>query len=370
VAVDKRSAGPRSLAARDAYTAGRVAGLLRRPDAPRVMVLMGQFHVAPCHLPRAVDVALGKGQQRKGVVVYQNCERVWWALARAGKVDAVEAVKLSPGTYCLLRASPVVCQQSFLDYLEAERGDETLEESSVTERFRELAELVGKAVGAPPGEALEEVVVGRTADPDFLTELQSRGKLSRKELGQLRRHLLEHQGCYVPAARMACLPSLSLNHAAEEATHFVRHAAVGEAMVAPRRPVDGFYARCMEEALGFLGSKLVNPRRTCVDMAGWAEQFRTGRGEAREVAAFVLAHKAAESDGPHAAARLLPLRRERLFHALSHALGYMLGEALYARVTSGQLDRRALRALFRDPFPDAQAAYFHWAPANGDQSAR
>ena len=315
VAVDKRSGGPRSLASRDAYTAERVASVLRRPEAPRVMVLMGQYHVAPCHLPQAVERALGPGTGRQGVIVYQNCERVWWSLARARKVDAVEAVRLSPGAYCLMRASPVVCQQSFLDYLEAERGDETLEDSSITERFRELAALVGASVGAPPGDALEDVVVGRTADPDFLSELQARGNLDRKEMAQLRRHLLENQSCYVPAARMACLASLSLNHVAEEATHFVRHAAVGEAMVAPRRPVDAFYARCMEEALGFLGSKLLNPRRVCVDLAGWTEQFRSGRGEAREVAAFVLAHKAAEAEGPEAAARLLPLRRERLFHA-------------------------------------------------------
>ncbi|MBM4380480.1 MAG: ChaN family lipoprotein [Deltaproteobacteria bacterium] len=363
VAVDKRSGGPQSLAARDAYTAGRVASLLRRPDRPAVMVLMGQYHVAPCHLPRAVEQALGPDTPKRSVVVYQNCERVWWSLARARRVDQVEAVRLSPGVYCLLRASPVVCQQSFLDYLEAERGDETLEESSVTERFRELAGLVGRAVGAPPGDALEGVVAGRTADPDFLSELQARGRLGRREMAQLRRHLLEHQSCYVPAARMACLASLSLNHAAEEATHFVRHAAVGEAMVAPRRPVDAFYARCMEEALGFLGSKLLNPRRACVDLAGWAEQFRSGRGEARAVAAFVLAHKATEAEGPAAAARLLPLRRERMFHALSHALGYMLGESLHARVGSGELDRRALGALFRDPFPDARAAYFRWVTA-------
>ncbi len=362
VAVDKRSGGPRSLATRDAYTAARIAALLRRADRPRVMVLMGQFHVTPAHLPRAVAQVLGTAVPHRGVVVFQNCERIWWKLARGGKVNRVDAVKLGPDVYCLLRASPVVCQQSFLDYLEAERGDETLEESSATERFRELAQLVGRAVGvAPSRDALDDLLVGRAADPDFLPTVQARGALTDRELAQLRRHLLEHQSCYVPAARMACLASLSLNHAAEEATHFVRHAAVGEAMSAPRKTLDAFYARCMEEALGFFGSKLVNPRRACTDRAGWAEIFRTRRGEAREVAAFVLAHKAAEAEGPSVASRLLPLRRERMFHALSHSLGYMLGEALFQLHESGFLSRAELRALFKDPFGDAQASYFNWA---------
>lgn len=358
-AIDRRAMGPSSLAVRDAYAAERIAECVAAPDRPRVFVLMGQFHVAPCHLPRCVDETLGPGKARS-LVVYQNCDGVWWSLARKGKLAGVEAVKLRDGELCLLRASPVVCQQSFLDYLEAERGDEPLGGRSVTERFRDLARLIARFVGADVSELIDDVAVATAADPDFLDEISTRARLNRTELAQLKRQILSRESYYVPRARMAYLASLSLNHAAEEAAHFVRHACVGAAMEKPRPLADAFYARCMEEALGFFGSRLVNPRRQCTDVGGWAQAFAERSGEERQIAAFVLAHKAAESEGPSSTSRLLPLRREKLFHAVSHALGYMLGDELYRAFEAGTLSKTEVRALFRDPLVDARETYFRW----------
>ncbi|MFL5321208.1 MAG: ChaN family lipoprotein, partial [Myxococcaceae bacterium] len=241
VAIDKRATGERSLMIRDGYAAQRIAEAASAKDRPRVMVLMGQFHVAPCHLPAHVESELGE-MRRKSLVVYQNCDGVWWSLARRGKLEGVDAVRLREGELCLLRASPVVCQQSFLDYLEAERGDEPLGGRSATERFRELARLIARFVGADVRDGIDDVCVATASDPDFLDEVQTRGGLNRSELSQLRRQILSRESYYIPRARMAYLASLSLNHAAEEAAHFVRHMCVGDSMDAPRRPADAFYA--------------------------------------------------------------------------------------------------------------------------------
>jgi hypothetical protein len=259
-----------------------------------------------------------------------------------------------------MNASPVVCQQSFLDYLEAEAGDSPLRERSAVERFREMASLIGRLAGVPVGRALDEVEVVTAADEDALGRIQQRGRFTQGELVQLRRHILSRESCYIPRARMAYLASLSLNHAAEEAAHFVRHCAVGDAMEAPRRASDAFYARCLEEALGFFGSKLVNPRRSCPGPGEWALRFAEARGVERQIAAFVLAHKAAEVEVPDEAVKLLPLRKDRLFHGVSHALGYLLGDALYRGFDGDQVDRADLRALFREPLEDPRATYFDW----------
>lgn len=136
-------------------------------------------------------------------------------------------------------------------------------------------------------------------------------------------------------------------------------------MEAPRSASEAFYARCLEEALGFFGSKLVNPRRTCPGLAEWAKRFGECRGVDRQVAAFVLAHKAAETEGPEEAVKLLPLRKDRLFYGVSHALGYLLGDRLYRAFDEGRVDRPELQALFRDPFEDARGAYFAWAARLG-----
>jgi hypothetical protein len=370
VGIDRRAQGERSLALRDAYAAERIARAVRADDRPRVMVLVGQYHVTPCHLPAQVERALGESHAARGLVVYQNCEGVYWRLAREGKAGRIEAVELTDGSLCLLNASPVVCQQSFLDYLEAEAGDAPLRERGAADRFREMASLIGRMAGVPVGRALDEVEVVTAADEDALLRIQRRGRFTQTELLQLRRHILSRESCYIPRARTAYLASLSLNHAAEEAAHFVRHCGVGDAMEAPRRASEAFYARCMEEALGFFGSKLVNPGRGCVGLGQWARHFGQERGVERQIAAFVLAHKAAEEEMPDEAVKLLPLRKDRLFHGVSHALGYLLGESLYRGFDGDRVDRAAIRALFRDPLQDPRATYFEWVRRLSQESSR
>ncbi len=335
VGIDRRAQGERSLSLRDAYAAERSARAASAEDRPLVMVLVGQYHVTPCHLPAQVEHALGDAAARKALVVYQNCEGIYWQLAKQGRVGSVEAVELADGSLCVLNASPVVCQQSFLDYLEAESGDAPLRDRSASDRFKEMAALIARFSGVSVAEAVEDVAVVTAADVTALARIQRRGRFSASELEKLRRHILSRESSYIPRARTAYLASLSLNHAAEEAAHFVRHCSVGEAMERPRSASDAFYARCLEEALGFFGSKLVNPRRGCASAAEWARRFGEARGVERQVAAFVLAHKAAEAEGPDEAVKLLPLRRDRLFHGVSHALGYQLGDALYRAFDAG-----------------------------------
>ncbi|RKH90874.1 hypothetical protein D7Y21_04760 [Corallococcus sp. AB045] len=360
-AIDRRAQGERSLALRDAFAAERIARVARAEDVPLVMVLVGQFHAAPCHLPAQVERALGDAHPRRGLVVYQNAEGLWWRLAREGRLGSAEAVELADGALCLMNASPVLCQQSFLDYLEAEGDDAPLLDRSAAERFRDMAELIGGLAGVPVGRELDSVEVTTAADGDVLARIRRRGRFTQAELSQLRKHILSRESGYIPRARTAWLASLSLNHAAEEAAHFVRHCAVGDAMDAPRGASEAFYARCLEEALGFFGSKLINPRRTCPNVAEWAKRFGEARGLERQIAAFVLAHKATESEAPDEAVKLLPLRRDRLFHGVSHALGYLLGDSLYRAFDAGQVDTAGIRALFRDPFVDPRGAYLAWA---------
>ena len=273
VGIDRRAQGKRSLELRDAYAAERIARAARAEDRPQVMVLVGQYHVAPCHLPAAGGAGARRVARAAGAGAVPELRGRLLAAGPRGAGGAVEAVELADGSLCVLNASPVVCQQSFLDYLEAEAGDAPLRDASAAERFREMASLIARLAGVPVGKALEEVEVATAADGDVLARIQQRGRFTQGELAQLRRHILSRESCYIPRARMAYLASLSLNHAAEEAAHFVRHCTVGDAMEAPRRASDAFYARCMEEALGFFGSKLVNPRRGCAGLAEWARRF-------------------------------------------------------------------------------------------------
>lgn len=369
IGIDRRASGPKSLAVRDAYAAARIATAARASDRPLVMVLVGQYHATPCHLPDEVAAALQGGPAREHLVVYQNCEGVYWDLAARGELGA-EAAELPDGSLCLMNTSPVICQQSFLDYLEDRSDDAPLPAHHAQDRFRKMARLIAKHAGVRLGSELARVEVATAADVHFLQRVKARGRFRSDEVAALKRHVLSRESSYIPRAKMAYLASLSLNHAAEEAAHFVRHCAVGDGMDAPRDAVDAFYARALEEAIGFFGSKWVNPQREAPSLELWAKTFTEGSAEERKAAAFVLAHKAAEQEGPERAEGLLPRRSEKLFHAVTHGLGYLLGEALYTAYDGGRLSEKKVRELFRDPFHDAQTSYFRLLKSIGSRRAK
>lgn len=349
VAIDRRAPGPRSLELRDEGAAKPIARALQADDHPLVLVLMGQFHIAPMHLPKQVARELGE-TKRNALVVYQNAEGVYWSLARRGDVETTRAVELNDHELCLVNTSPVVSQRSFLDYVEAEVGDSPLEESGIALTFRHLARDIGRFTGLKVGRAVDDVLVMTPSEFNVLQRIQRRAHFTPRELKHLERHVLSLESAWIPRAKAVWLASMSLNHAAEEAAHFVRHACVGDAMDRERSRPDAFWARCLEEAIGFFGSRLVNPKRRCTQLDEWTWHFQHGRGELKRVAAFTLALSAALKDDVGAAQGMVPQGNDELFNGVSHALGYLLGDALARAFAQRTVSRADVRALFHDPF--------------------
>lgn len=346
LAIDRRAKGPRSLDVRDEAASKPIAEALNADDRPLVMVLMGQYHVAPGHLPKHVEARLAAPPS--SLIVYQNAEAIYWSLARRGLVATAPAVEISATELCLFNASPVVSQRSFLDYVEAEVGDSFLDERGIAQTFRHLAKDIGRFIGVPVGRKADEVIVGTAADLDSIERITRRGRFTGKELRSLEKHLASRESAFIPRANAVWLSSMSLNHAAEEAAHLVRFLCVGEAMEKDRPRNDTFWARCFEEALGFLGSRLINPSRRCTSLAEWTWHFQQGTTHNKRIAAFVLAIDATLHDNPAEARTLVPQGDDELFNAVSHAVGYLAGERLAEAFAAKRLARADVRALFRD----------------------
>jgi hypothetical protein len=367
VALERSGRG--SLSERDRFWARRIAGVLKERPEPLVMALTGQLHCAPPHLPAAVRKAVGRRRVRQ-LVVYQNAERVSWQLAREGHAHDVEAVRLGAGEYCLVNTSPLVVQQSFLDWLEG--GGDLVETSEPERRFKELARGIAAFLGIEVGDAVDGVEVFTAGDLSFLVDLRASGLFSARELALIERQILAQESYYIPKARIAYLATLSLSHAAEEAAHFLRHMVTGDEGPA-RGLLDSFYGRTLEEAYAFFASKIVNPCRRAPQEADF-ERLRRSRdpGEAR-VAALVLSHKAMERG--ERGGRLRRLYRSpdvELFHAVTHSLGYILGDQLYSALVRGTLPREEARELFLDPLEgegDPSRTYFALVERFGEARA-
>ena len=351
-----------SLQPRDAYAARRIVQAWRAQPNALVIVLTGELHVAPGHLPRHVqDEAQGLELAVQPLILYQNCERIYAALQQRGLEHDVPLVQVAPGAYCVLNTPPIVCQQSFLNWLYADEDGAQIEEPEQT--FKEYARLIATFFDLQVGDALDAVELTTVADLSFFGRLRRRGDFSRHDMDLIRQQILASESYYIPRAKMAYLGNLSVNHVSEEATHFLRHVCAD--LQDPKLLVDAFYARCIEEALGFLGSKIINHRRKALDVDDF-ERLRTARTAAPEqklLARLVLRHVRMETGIKVRNMAQVYSCDADMFNRVTHVLGYRLGNRLYYGLVQNHLQKAHIRALFFDTFEEegtALATYLYW----------
>ncbi|MEL6547619.1 MAG: ChaN family lipoprotein, partial [Myxococcota bacterium] len=258
VGLDTVGRGPDSpLVNRDRSAARVIAKELVQEPSTLVFALVGELHAAPDHLPQRVHEELqSRSWVHEPLVVYQNCHEIYWQIAERGLEHEVDLVRIARGEYYLLNTLPIVAQQSFLNWIEQD-DDAQIEAPEAT--FVEYAEVIAEFFDLELGDALDEVEVTTIVDLSFLQRIQRRGDFSASDVRKIRNQILNSESYFIPRANMVYLGNLSVNHTAEEASHFLR--AVCSGSHEPRLLVDAFYARTMEEAVGFLGSKLLNHKR-------------------------------------------------------------------------------------------------------------
>lgn len=337
--------GRRSLGRWDQAAAERIARRLKQPDRARLFVLAGQFHVASCHLPAEVR----RRADVRALTLFQNPEPHYWRQTRPPGALALSATEV-----CLFSGTPVLCQQSFLELIEADAGDPRLEDPLEGE-VAAIARALGERLAVDVTRPLSRLTVASAERLEPLVLALERGGFSRADRQRVERHVLSRESGYFPRARLLYLASRSKTHAAEEVAHWLRHVLVGDALVRPRRGAQAFHARVLEEALAFFASRWVVPSRPFRSVDEWSEAL-AGRGPDRQAAAFVLAHLSAARGGGSLEA-LIPTGDVALFHAVTHGLGYLLGAALARAQRARRISEAGVRALFRDPFDDASGAF-------------
>jgi len=353
---------------------------LARPDAV-VLVLDGDLHVARDHLPLIVDSELRRaGALRRSVVVHQNAEAIYWRLAERGLERDVDVVRIAPACYCVLSATPLVKLQSYMSWEEAHeeidaggrapcgRRAEEGGGADHAERVHEIVRTIAGFLEMDPA-GLDDFSLYTTSDLGFLGALRESGRFSAREVAEIERRVRASESAYIPKARIIYLADRTLHRAAEEATHFIH--AVRSRMALERRDArDAFYVEALSEALGFFGSRIIDPKRTRIseeDLRGLARacgdggtrEERRASGELRRIAALSLAHRVAErrmlDGGRFAVPPGLLLGGQRVVSGTAHILGYALGDRLHAALSDGAVSKAEVRALFEDPLAHGAA---------------
>lgn len=343
--VDAASANA-GLKERDIATAKLITGLLNEYPDHKIFIMIGDLHLA--HLPDEVDKLL-KGSGVKDLILYQNSDSIYWKLAEEGLDHRVEVVKINDRAFCRMNTPPIVCQQSYINWLEHEEGE--IDFSDSRSSFLEFVDHVAEFLDIDIGVEREKVDVYTCGDLSFLETIKESGQFSPEELKALKKQIMASESYFIADKRIVYLANLSINHGAEEAAHFLKHVCSGKE---ERRSLeDAFYANILHEALAFFGSKLINPKRKCFHekefkgLISYLKTIRIPEDRYLEFETATIALDFLKTDKKRfLEGSFTKVLRSDIFFSATHALGYMLGDKLFYAMMSERISKSEIKDLF------------------------
>ncbi len=348
------------LPKRDEAMAKTLIELKQQNPEKLLMVLVGDLHLVPAHLPKMIQ-KFGKSQHPKVLLIYQNSEKIYWKLAELGTADKIEIVQIDERSYCLMNTPPIVCQQSFLSWLDHE---EAFDISDARHQFLELMEYIAQFLNLRIPDNKEDVEIFTWKDLSFLDDLEQEADFTQREIRQMIRKIESSESFYLEKRKWVYLGNLSLNHAAEQASICLKHLLAGT--LRPRTGFDAFYVQVLQDALGFLGSKLFNHKRKCMRESDYETLAKYFRGLSKltkkerldfDLAKMLIAHQQAIRKNKDPVLNSMLFKSSDLFFGLSHALGQILGERIYHALMAKLISKQEIAKLFRSHYEGEEVAY-------------
>jgi len=336
----------RKIGARDRHAAAKIAEIRERHPNAVIFVLFGESHLAPGHLPRALRQQM---PDAKILTVLQNVDALYWRAA-GERADKVEGVRVNDDVLCVFNATPLEKYESYRLFLDQwSRCDRSpdfaptiynLIDSLV--RFLEINRYSSHNATQPKFlvDMLPEVYAGPS--DAMLRRLLSRRGIGDQDRESMLASVEERGSAYLPQVNAFYIREFQLMHAAENAARFLHHACQG----LPRRlnrstvvanagntnengsrhvAIDEFYARVIEHAVAYFGSRVLYPSRPALNPAD------------SEPISRAACEKAAQ-----AAVRAEPGKRE----SATQDLGCRIGNQIYDAYLAGKVTPSGLRRLF------------------------
>lgn len=357
----------RKIARRDQHAAERLRKIRKENPGAGIVVLFGESHLAPTHLPAEVRRLL---PHEKVTTVLQNIDALYWK-AGGERHDRVEAVRIADNTICVFNATPLEKYESYRMYLErwAREPRQSLDLApTVLNLIDALLQFLNidkyTATAGNSGQCLvdvyPEVCFRQTEDAIAKLVMRKRGW---HELRSILECLYRQGCCYAPRLNTFFLRHFDMLHLSEEIAGFVHRAcrgAIGKIPVhiSETVPQEKFYREALERALRFFGSRVLYPSRPVMREAELYALYMSAesetdfpREEFERLIDFLVMHK--DYEVHRGAYWRTPVLVEegiessgRKFEYLTRQLGQLLGNDLYEAYLAGQVSKRTLRALF------------------------
>ena len=328
----------RKIGARDRHAALKIAEIRQRHPGAVVLVLFGESHMAPAHLPRSVRK---ENPEAKIVTVLQNVDSLYWRAA-GERADKVEAVRVKEDVFCVFNATPLEKYESYRLFLDQwSRCDDSPDYAptiyNLIDSLVNFLEInrYSPHNGTQPKflvDMLPEVYGGSQAAT--LGRLLLRKGVSEDDLKRLLAKVEECGGSYIPQVNAFYVREFQMMHAAEDATRFLHQACQGlpsrvnghptvESVSSDEHRADRFYARVLEHAIADFGARVLYPSRPAP----------VGDNPPLKRAAIEKLAQAASCD-------------EADFETTARDIGVRIGSQIYEAYLAGKVAPSGLRRLF------------------------
>ena len=376
----------RKIGARDRHAAAKIRELRDRHPESRIVVVFGESHLAPNHLPHLLAEKL---PGERVLTVLQNVDALYW-MAAGESCDRVEAVRVTDRAICVFNSTPLEKYENYRLCLNrwSREGPASLDLAPTLYNLIDgLLRFLGIYLYSPHNttqpkflvDSLPEVYC-RNSDTR-LRRLLAAKTISEEERKQLLKRVDETGSVYLPHANTIYIREFHMTHAAEEAARFLHHACRGLPLrgaafdFASRE--DAFYTRTLENALAYFGSRVLCPARSAVREQDLYELYDETREDVEhstgisfpefiEMIDFLALHRGFEMNPDRYVELPQPIAEgvqycEEKFEYCTRQLGYMLGTDLYDAYLEGEVKPRYLKKLFLLHLEEpgiAPAAYF------------
>ena len=360
----------RKIGLRDRHAAEKIAELRNLHPGAAIVVLFGESHLAPNHLPQLLHETM---PDERVLTLLQNIDNLYWRAA-GEKCERVDAVRVADDVICVFNSTPLEKYESYRMCLErwsSENPSSPDLAPTIYNLIQGLLRFLNVKQCSPHNGTQPKFLVDllpevycRSSD-EMLRKLLLRKGAQEQESKAIFERIEEFGSAYLPRMNAIYVREFQMAHAAEEAAHFVHLACRGalqQPTPAPVSPEDVFYTRVLEQALGYLGSRVLYPARPAVHESDLytlyaqpreaiEEQSIYGYAEYMRLIDFLVLHKDYESNQKRYWA-VPALMNEGVrstgekFDFATRQLGYMLGSELYDAYLQGKIAKRYLRTLY------------------------
>jgi len=378
----------RKIGARDRHAAAKIAEMRERHPSAGILVLFGESHLAPQHLPARLHELLPLDRT---LTVLQNVDALYWGVS-GEQTERVPAVRVNPDTICLFNATPLEKYESYRLFLDRWQRDDSAG-PDLAPTFYNLINSLASVLG------VERYSSYNHTQPRFLVDLLPeiypasalaalRRRLERRGLAAddiaARLTQFEEAGClYWPEINALSVHEFKMSSASEAAARFLYAACQGLPQTHVQAPgksaADDFYAALLEQALIDVGSRILDPSRPTLRDADLQALNQMPQVDLERIACLpsaraaqlldlALWHRDLEATITSFAVFEKALAAEMTDLPDSgfviRQLGKLLGSDLYSAYLDGLVQPAAIRRLMLAPHrvPDtAPRAYFELA---------